>query len=475
MLGRLKSIEGERVDPKHFKRILYQAMIIPITLSILISIFFVQQVYSILDENEDVRRSDLVLNLSSQAFRMIVDTETGLRGFIITGDESYLEPWIVSTASFDITFSKLLNMMKNSPNKRKELTEIFFLYSTWVKIVEQNIALRRTHKNFSRVEIYDLRKELMDQIRDKFDRFYKREQSLRRKRWVESDTGSRRTLFVIIFTGTVLGMVLAYFFWLHLQRLTANYTNAISSLVRASDHLEDVVAERTNELKQANKELEAFSYSVSHDLRAPLRGIDGFSQILIEDYSAKLDEEGLRYLSFIRQGVQKMGILIDDLINLSRLSRIEFNKEEINLSVMANEIMNELHRDDPTRKFEFVNMPSEMVIGDAGLLRAALQNLLSNAWKYTSKNEFTRIELGKTQRNDKETYFIKDNGVGFDMRFYNKLFQPFQRLHPKDKFDGTGIGLATVARIIGRHQGTIEAESVVGEGAVFYFTINTLV
>jgi signal transduction histidine kinase len=474
MLGKAQDTTvGERVDPQYFKRILYQAMVLPITLSIFISVFFVQQVYTILEENDEVRRSDQVLNLSSQAFRMIVDTETGLRGFIITGNEAYLEPWIVSTASFDITFSRLLTFMKDQPEKKKELSDIFFLYSTWVKIVEQNITLRRELKKFSRADQYDLRKELMDQIRDKFDNFYKREQSLRRKRWLESDSSARRTLFIIVFTGAILGIVLAYFFWHQLKRLSANYTNAISSLVQASDHLEEKVAERTNELKMANKELEAFSYSVSHDLRAPLRGIDGFSQILIEDYSDKLDDEGLRYLNFIRQGVQKMGVLIDDLINLSRLTRSEFKKEEVDLSVICEEIMKDLQKEDPKRKLEFINFKSEMIAGDVGLLRAALQNLLSNAWKYSSKNELTKIELGKTQKDGKEVYFIKDNGVGFDMRFYDKLFQPFQRLHPKDQFDGTGIGLATVARIIGRHQGTIKAESVLGEGTTFYFTINT--
>lgn len=472
MLGKAESDNQERVDPQYFKRILYQAMVLPITLSIFMSIFFFQQVYSILEENDEVRRSDQIINLSSQAFRMIVDTETGLRGFIITGNESYLEPWIVSTASFDITFSRLLTLVKDSPEKKKELSEIFFLYSTWVKIVEQNIVLRREQQKFLRASQYDLRKELMDQIRDRFDEFQKKEQTFRRKRWLESDTSARRTLFIITFTGVILGLVLAYFFWHQLKRLAGNYSNAIDSLVQATEHLEEKVAERTNELKMANKELEAFSYSVSHDLRAPLRGIDGFSQILIEDYSSKLDGEGLRYLNFIRQGVQKMGFLIDDLINLSRLTRSEFKKEEVDLSVLAADIMSELQKEEPNRKLEFTNFAPEIVSGDGGLLRAALQNLLSNAWKYSGKNELTRIELGKTMKDGKEVYFIKDNGVGFDMRFYDKLFQPFQRLHPKDKFDGTGIGLATVARIIGRHQGTIKAESVVGEGTIFYFTLN---
>ncbi|MFY7994224.1 MAG: sensor histidine kinase [Bacteriovoracaceae bacterium] len=472
MLKRVEMIEGERIAPRYFRAILLQATVLPIALSLIIAVFFVQQIYKVLEENEQVRRSDLILNHSAQAFRMIVDTETGLRGFIISGNEIYLEPWIVSTTSFDVTFSKLLILVKDRPNKKKELTEIFFLYNEWVKQAERNITMRREFQQSKKIEAYDLQKELMDQIRDRFDAFYKSEQSIRRKQWLESDTSAKRTLFIILFTAFILGLAIAFFFWRQLKRLTNNYSGAISELTKASESLEETVAQRTNELMLANKELEAFSYSVSHDLRAPLRGIDGFSQILIEDYSSKLDGEALRYLNFIRQGVQKMGILIDDLINLSRLTRSEFRKEEVDLSQVAADIMGDLKCDSGNRKYEFQNFETEIVIGDAGLLRAALQNLLSNAWKYTSKNVLTKIELGKIEKDGRKVYFVRDNGVGFDMRFYDKLFQPFQRLHPKDKFDGTGIGLATVSRIIARHQGIIWAESEIGEGTTFYFTLN---
>ena len=242
--------------------------------------------------------------------------------------------------------------------------------------------------------------------------------------------------------------------------------------------LEQQVAQRTaqlevsnKELGVSNKELESFCYSVSHDLRAPLRGIDGFSQALLVKYPAQLDERGRHYLERIRAGTQRMGQLIDDLLNLSRVTRHEMRTETVMLSALAHGVAEELRKTQPQRAVEFRIQENLQAQGDAHLLRIALQNLLDNAWKYTSKHAHARIEFGLVERQGEAVYFVRDDGAGFDMAYAGKLFGAFQRLHDENEFDGVGVGLATVQRIIHRHGGRIWAESAPEQGATFYFTL----
>jgi PAS domain S-box-containing protein len=237
-------------------------------------------------------------------------------------------------------------------------------------------------------------------------------------------------------------------------------------------HLEKMVEERTQELSALNKELEAFSYSVSHDLRAPLRGIDGFSQALFEDYSDQIDDTGKDYLQRVRRGVQKMGALIDDLLEFSRVTRGELNKEAVNLSVIAQDVLRELQEGDSERTVQVSITPKLSAQGDQRLLRVVLVNLLGNAWKYTSTQREACIEFGARNDGNKTTYFVRDNGVGFDMKYADKLLGVFQRLHRVDEFPGIGIGLATVSRIVYRHGGKVWAESELNKGATFYFTLS---
>ncbi|RFC37369.1 MAG: His Kinase A (phospho-acceptor) domain-containing protein [Candidatus Nitrotoga sp. LAW] len=245
----------------------------------------------------------------------------------------------------------------------------------------------------------------------------------------------------------------------------------VTRLRRVSVELEDQVTQRTIQLAAANQELEAFSYSVSHDLRAPLRSIDGFSRALLDDYSVQLDEVGKDYLQRVRAATQRMGQLIDDMLKLSRVTRSEMNFETVNLSVLAQTVADELQQAQPERRVEFVCMPGMTVRGDAHLLKIALENLLGNAWKFTSKREDARIKMGVTHQVGASVYFIRDNGAGFDMAYVGKLFSAFQRLHAMAEFSGTGIGLATVQRIIHRHGGRVWAEGELGKGATFYFTL----
>jgi PAS domain S-box-containing protein len=240
----------------------------------------------------------------------------------------------------------------------------------------------------------------------------------------------------------------------------------------ATQKLNDTLQARQIELEAANKELESFSYSVSHDLRAPLRAIDGFSQALLEDYGDKFGDDGKDSLQRVRAATQRMGDLIDDMLSLSRVTRSELRRERIDLSAIAKSIASELQALQPDRKVEFVIADGLECDGDPTLLRAALENLLDNSWKFTSKRDGARIEFGTTQE-DQPAYFLRDNGAGFDMNFSQKLFGAFQRLHPAKDYPGTGVGLATVQRIILRHGGRIWAEAAEDKGATFYFTLNT--
>jgi len=256
-----------------------------------------------------------------------------------------------------------------------------------------------------------------------------------------------------------------------LQELAEAFAGMANSLRRKDEQ----IREQMTELQAGNRELEAFSYSVSHDLRAPLRSIDGFSKALLEDYSALLPPEGREFLGYLRAASQQMGQLIDDLILLSRLTRDEFHAEEVDLSAMAEKAAAELRSGDPGRTVQFAIQPEVRAPGDPRLLWHVLANLLGNAWKFTAGRPQACIEFGSSQDGEGTRYFVRDNGVGFDMAYAGRLFSPFQRLHASSQFEGSGIGLATVQRVIRRHGGRVWAEAQTGQGATFYFTLKEVV
>ncbi|HEY4056352.1 MAG TPA: PAS domain-containing protein [Kofleriaceae bacterium] len=263
--------------------------------------------------------------------------------------------------------------------------------------------------------------------------------------------------------------------WLHTKKVPILDEQGIPRFLLGISH--DITEAKANHAalvaakeraEAANKELESFSYSVAHDLRSPLRGIDGFAQALSEDYADKLDDAGQRYLQRVREAAQRMALLIDDLLALSRVTRAEFVPQRVDLSSIATSVLSSLARTEPDRSVETVIEPALMTDGDPRLIAIAFENLLGNAWKFTSKTPNARIHVGRAEGR----YFVRDNGAGFDQQFAHKLFGTFQRLHSENEFPGTGIGLATVARIIERHRGRVWAEGTPGEGATFYFTLN---
>jgi PAS domain S-box-containing protein len=267
--------------------------------------------------------------------------------------------------------------------------------------------------------------------------------------------------------------------WLHTKKVpvlgedgTPQYLLGISEDITERKAADAALREAKTAAETANRELEAFSYSVAHDLRAPLRSIDGFSRALIEDCGDQLGDSAKRYLDRVRASALRMGELIDDLLRLSRVTRAEMHRERVDLSAMARGMLESLSLTSrPEREVELVVEDGLAADGDARLLAVVFDNLLGNAWKFTSKRERARIEVGATEVECERHYYVRDNGAGFDMSYVGKLFGVFERLHSASEFEGTGVGLATVQRIVRRHGGRVWAEGTIDGGATFYFTL----
>jgi signal transduction histidine kinase len=266
-------------------------------------------------------------------------------------------------------------------------------------------------------------------------------------------------------TAPVLG-VFASRLAIELQR-----KRAVDDLQQLNNTLEERIIERTRDLEATNRELAAFSYSVSHDLRAPVRTINSFMTILFEDFGEQFTPEANDYLQRIKRAGKKLDHLIDDLLELSRVTRTEMLRKRVNISKLVKEEVQVLKEMSPERKIDIKISENMESWGDEGLLKILFQNLLSNAWKYTAQNNNPYIEIGEINTNGSHQFYVKDNGIGFDMKYSNQLFQPFQRLHSDQEFEGNGVGLATIMRIINRHGGSIQPESEVGKGTTFYFTL----
>jgi light-regulated signal transduction histidine kinase (bacteriophytochrome) len=251
------------------------------------------------------------------------------------------------------------------------------------------------------------------------------------------------------------------------EQVNVNLRNEVIERTRAEEELRRAKAST----EDANKELEAFSYSVAHDLRAPLRSIDGFSQALLEDYADRIDDKGSKYLGYVRTSAQQMAQLIDGLLNLSRVTRAELRRERVDLSELARTVLERLQSTQPGREVELLIQPDLVAQGDPQLLGIVLTNLLGNAWKFTGRRTPARIEFAVLAGAQPTTFLVRDNGAGFDATYAEKLFGVFQRLHTEEEFEGTGIGLVTVKRIVRRHGGQVWAEGQVDQGATFYFTL----
>ncbi|MDM9581671.1 MULTISPECIES: sensor histidine kinase [unclassified Nostoc] len=451
-----------------------------------------------------------VLEKTKEVMSQIKDAETGQRGYLLTGKERYLEPYRTATGQIAQKLQALRQLTADNPNQQRQLDRLEPLISKKLVLIEQTINARSKNLE-SALQIIqtDRGQQIMEDIRMLTRDMENEEKELLKQRSMEANASAHQTTLLTIFGSIIASAIIGLAATITNQelvkrKLMENYlqnardeleieiskrtaelrnTNeelqteinerkkAESEILRLNVQLEQRVAERTAQLEATNKEMEAFSYSVSHDLRAPLRSIDGFSQALLEDYADKLDALGQNYLQRVRAATQRMAQLIDDLLNLSRLTRSEMRYEKVDLSALVEAIATELHKTQPERQVEFVIAPGLVANGDAHLLRIVLENLLGNAWKFTGKHQKARIEFGLLLQDNTDVYFVRDDGTGFDMAYVEKLFGAFQRLHAMTEFEGTGIGLATVQRIIHRHGGRVWAESAVEQGATFYFTL----
>jgi signal transduction histidine kinase len=444
-------------------------------------------IQSLHDSEFAVARTWQVINQVESIMGSAKDAETGSRGFLITGDDRYLEPYKTARQQLPGELERFAGLTADSPFDTRQLTELKAVLEQRLNLLQQGIDLRRgdDRETVRALVLNGTGKNEMDHLRRIADAIESEERRLLAIRTEAADRDNRKAHYIIALASALdllfIAFLFRYFATERAMRLAAEVdaqnlllarqeADKRTEEVRAlNESLEQRVRERTQELEATNRELEAFSYSVSHDLRAPLRTIDGFSLALQEDYQDLVDTTGRDYIHRVRSGVQRMGQLIDALLQLSRITRAEITRERFNMSELAESVASVLQEENPDRDIEFVIEPDLEADGDPRLIRVALENLLGNAVKFSSKKPESRIEFAWDP--EKKAYFIRDNGAGFDMFYANRLFNAFNRLHGDKDFRGSGIGLATVARIIHRHHGTLSGEGVVDHGATFWFTL----
>ena len=425
------------------------------------------------------------------------DAETGQRGFLLTGNESYLKPVLAARATAVAQLTNLADALGNDGDQRQGLDRLGALIQRKCAELAETIRLQQAGNSTAALAIVnsDPGRKVMDEMRV----LVRSMQAGESKRLESIDRAAKDggvyALVAMTFGAALMCLLTAVNVIVISQDLsgraraeqalrtaqhelenrveerTAELVAANGEIRTLNTDLEERVRQRTAELEVSNRELEAFSYSVSHDLRAPLRAIEGFSQALEDDCADRLDERGHDYLGRVRKATMRMAELIDALLTLARVTRAQVNHERIDLADMARAIADDLAEREPQRHVEFAIVEKAEIDGDGNLLRVALDNLLANAWKFTGKQELGHIEFGAIASGPRPTFYVRDDGAGFDMTYVDRLFGAFQRLHGNDDFAGTGIGLATVQRIVHRHGGRVWAEGKLGEGATFYFSI----
>jgi signal transduction histidine kinase len=396
-----------------------------------------------------------------------VEAQTGRRGFVITGEARELERYQSAIDKMDGDLAELQQLTADNPYQQQQLLVLRPLLARRLKTWRESVELRKAEgfESTRQRQLMQEGQELNESIRGTIHAMEGQENALLEQRQREVRARAQYATQLLV-SGTLVGVALLTVVFALLKR-------EISQRMR----MEQALRLRTAELEMANKELETFSYSVSHDLRNPLGVVDGYSDVLLTAYADKLDKTGRDCLDRVHTVIAQMAQLIDDLLQFSLARRAELRRDPVDLSALAGTVVAELRQMDPERQVTVAIAPGLTATGDRGLLRVVLRNLLGNAWKFTAKTSTARIEFGTAEHGARITphesriYFVRDNGVGFDMAKAGKLFGAFQRLHDTQEFSGTGIGLATVQRIVQRHGGRVWAEAAVGKGATFYFTL----
>ena len=401
----------------------------------------------------------------------LLNAETGQRGYLLTNRAIYLQPYDRARSAVPADLRRLGAQIPAIRGGRQYFAKLSDLAGAKMAELARTIQLSRAGDHAAARRIVDTNEgeQIMDQARTQIADIQRAAAAAGASR--RSDLHRKLTIFAALAAVLAAADVGGLLFLR--RRLSASRGQAEDDLRKMNAELEERVTARTADLAQSNRNLEAFTYSLAHDLRSPLRASSGFSEALLEEYGDRLDDTGRGYAQRVVAAARRMGGLIDDLLDLSKVSRGTLRLETVNLSAEAADIAAELQRRDPERQARFTIQAGVRASVDGQLVRSVLQNLFDNAWKFTATRDEATIEFGTTTLDESSVAcYVRDNGVGFDPAYRDKLFEPFQRLHSYSEFPGNGIGLASVRRIIERHGGRIWAEGAVGQGAAFYFTLN---
>jgi len=407
-----------------------------------------------------------------QAIRIdITQAETGQRGYLLTGEEKYLEPYQAGRDQLDRDMAELRDQTSDNPTEQAAILRLDPLIAARLAELSGGIELRKHSGLLAGVQAVaygNTGGKWMGQIATQIEEMRRAEDQLLSSR-LGTASASTRKMKVVVVCGNALAILILLVKGLVIHRETGRRNLAELNLKHANERLE----RRTSELSETNIELESFAYSVAHDLRAPLRHLAGYSNVLLQDYGPQLEAQAQRNLQKIADGAQKMGSLVDDLLSLSKIGRQTLALEITALDSLLRQVVEELAHECSGRDIDWRIGELFSAECDSGLIKQVFVNLLSNAVKYTGKREHAVIEVGQTEQNDERVVFVRDNGAGFEMQYAGKLFGVFQRLHKARDFEGTGVGLAIVQRIIRKHGGRIWAEAEPGHGATFFFTLGS--
>jgi signal transduction histidine kinase len=442
-------------------------------------------------ENEARRRTTEISGSAYHLLSLLVDAETATRGYIIARQPQFTEPYDKAVRLVPIEVSRLRTL---TPELQPEVNDLATRAGELLKFqgAQQHNVATGAHDQAAEVIASGAGKQMMDAFRQAMDHFLVRRETLEQSR-AEAHEVARRRLRTVIFSGLAVNVLVAVGMAMFFTRnITRRLAVLVDNTLRVERHepmlarvgggdeiaqldgrfheMVGALEQGRRELQAANAEMESFTYSVSHDLRAPLRAVSGYARMVEEDFAERLDDEGRRYLATIRGEARRMGRLIDDLLAFSRLGRNTLQLAPVDVETLVGDIVTSLDSAADPRVRIAVDAPPP-ALADRDMLRQALVNLIANAIKFSSRGDETHIEVGGSRGGAHNVYWVRDHGVGFDMRFADKLFGVFQRLHAADEFEGTGVGLAIVHRVISKHGGRVWAESEEGRGACFYFTL----
>jgi signal transduction histidine kinase len=491
--------EVRRIRPPTFAQLsVARKGLILVVIPLLFHLLFVLLVAAVEREHRlqraDGTRSRHIITTAYKLLGLMTDAETGIRGYTITQNSVFLEPYQAAIRDLPGQFAELRGLI-GADAEAPRIDELATLAQSKLEFQSKTIASIKSGDAAGAAErVRSLEgKRRMDAFRDAMRRFLSAEEKVSKTAVARSDVTQSR-LYAALAGGFVVDVLLAVTLSVFFTRgIAARLAAVTENTLRVERHepLAPVLAPgdeiatldaRLHEmagtidatqkgLEEANGELAAFSYSISHDLRAPVRAVDGYARMLEEDYGQHLAGDGTRFLSTIRSEARRMGRLIDDLLAFSKLTRADADRTEIDMTALAGEVVNQVRRERPDTTAAFLIGDLLPVRGDRSMLRQVFINFISNAVKFSSHSETPAVEIGSEQQGTENVYWVRDNGVGFDMRFASKLFGVFQRLHKFDEFEGTGVGLAIVKRVITRHGGRVWADSAPGRGASFFFTL----